>query len=202
MQVKEINALDKKIIERVVSIHLDTFQGFFLTFMGKGFLTQMYKSYCVHSESGILIACEGESVTGFVAYSGDMSGLYKFMIKKRLFAFAWYSAGAFFRRPSAFLRIVRAFLKPGETKREEKYMELASIGVAPEAKSKGIGSMLVDELKKRTDFDKYAYITLETDADNNEAANHFYRKNGFLLKREYTTHEGRRMNEYRFGERT
>lgn len=201
MQIKEILSTDKDAIKETVKIHLATFQGFFLTFMGRGFLTQMYKSYCDHDSSGILAAYDGDRMLGFVAYSGDMSGLYKFMIKKRLVAFAWYSLGAFFRRPAAFFRIIRAFLKPGESKREEDYMELSSIGVSPEVKSKGVGSLLVDALKQHTDFTKYAYINLETDAENNEAANRFYVKNGFVLKREYSTAEGRKMNEYRFGEK-
>lgn len=41
------------------------------------------------------------------------------------------SIGAFFRKPSAFMHIIKAFLKPGEAKRKERYVELASIGVDP-----------------------------------------------------------------------
>ena len=65
-----------------------------------------------------------------------------------------------------------------EVKREEKYIELSSIGVDPTNKCKGVGSLLIDELKKTVDFDKFAYITLETDAVNNDGAIHFYEKNG------------------------
>ena len=42
------------------------------------------------------------------------------------------------------------------------------------------------------------YIKLETDADGNEKANHFYQKNGFVLHHIYETPEKRKMNEYRF----
>ncbi len=200
MQIREIQNTEKNLINEVVSIHLATFQGFFLTFMGRGFLKQMYRSYCEHVESGLLIAMEDSAPIGFLAYSGDMSDLYKFMIKKRLIPFAWYSLGALLRKPKVFMRIIRAFLKPGETKREEAYVELASIGVRPDIKSKGIGTILIDELKYHVDFNRYAYITLETDAINNEGANHFYQKNGFVLERKFETHEGRKMNEYRYYE--
>lgn len=185
-------------INSITTIHLNTFAGFFLTFMGRGFLTQMYCSYCEEQASGLLVAEEGNVPVGFLAYSGDMGSLYRYMIKRKLLIFAWYSLGAFLRKPAVFMRILRAFLKPGESAREEAYMELASIGVAPDAKSKGIGSRLVDELKKQTDFRKYSYITLETDAIDNEGANYFYRKNGFRLEREFVTREGRKMNEYRY----
>lgn len=196
--IREVKSDEKKIIDEIVTIHLNTFTGFFLTFMGRSFLKQMYQSYCEHEESGLLVAEKGGKSIGFLAYSSNFSGLYKFMIKTRLIKFGWYSIGAFFRRPSAFMHIIKAFLKPSEVKRKEKYVELSSIGVDPNAKSNGIGSKLVEELKKLVDFEEYAYITLETDAVNNEGAIHFYEKNGFIRERMFVTDEGRKMYEYRF----
>lgn len=196
--IREVKSEEKELINDIVSIHLNTFTGFFLTFMGRGFLNQMYRSYCDHEESGLLVAEEDGKAVGFLAYSGNFSGLYKFMIKTRLIPFGWYSVGAFFRRPSAFMHIIKAFLKPSEVKRDEKYVELSSIGVDPTIKSKGVGSLLIDDLKKIVDFDKFAYITLETDAVNNDGAIHFYEKNGFVRERMYETDEGRKMYEYRF----
>ncbi len=198
MQIRKIENIEKDTINDIVSIHLNTFTGFFLTFMGRGFLNLMYRSYAAYKDSGILVAFEEEKPVGFLVYSGNLSGLYKYMIKKRLIPFAWYSLGAFFRKPTVFMRLVRAFLKPGESKREEKYVELASIGVAPNVKSKGVGSQLIDALKAKVNFNEYEYITLETDAVNNEGANHFYQKNGFVIEREFETNEGRKMYEYRY----
>lgn len=196
--VREVKSTDKKLINDIVTIHLNTFTGFFLTFMGRGFLNQMYRSYCDHGESGLLVAENNGKAVGFLAYSGNFSGLYKFMIKTRLILFGWYSVGAFFRRPSAFMRIIKAFMKPSEVKRKEKYVELSSIGVDPTIKSKGVGSRLIDELKKIVDFNKFAYITLETDAVDNDGAIHFYEKNGFVRDRIFETKEGRKMYEYRY----
>lgn len=196
--IREVKSDEKKLIDEIVTIHLNTFTGFFLTFMGRGFLRQMYQSYCDHDESGLLVAEEDGKAMGFLAFSSNFSGLYKYMIKTRLILFGWYSIGAFFRRPSAFMHIISAFLKPGEAKREEKYVELSSIGVDPNVKSKGIGSKLIDELKKNVDFNKYAYINLETDAIDNEGAIYFYEKNGFVRERMFETDEGRKMYEYRF----
>lgn len=196
--IREVKSNEKELINEIVTIHLNTFTGFFLTFMGRGFLKQMYQSYCDYDESGLLVAEEEGKALGFLAFSSNFSGLYKFMIKTRLIKFGWYSIGAFFRKPSAFMHIISAFLKPGEAKREEKYVELSSIGVNPNVKSKGIGSKLIDALKDNVDFDKYAYINLETDAVDNEGAIHFYEKNGFVRERMFETDEGRKMYEYRF----
>ena len=195
--VRKLTNVDKIEIKSIVDIHLATFEGFFLTFMGKGFLKQMYTSYILHDNSGIYAAFDGEKVVGFLAWSADMSGLYKYMLKHRLLQFAWYSIGAFLRKPNVFIRLLRAFLKPKEAERDEKYIELASIGVRPDYKSCGIGSELIETLKLDTDFSVYSYITLETDAINNTAANRFYVKNMFLIEREFKTREGRLMYEYR-----
>lgn len=198
--IREVKSNEKKLVSDIVTIHLNTFTGFFLTFMGRGFLNQMYCSYCDHGESGLYVAEEQGKAIGFLAYSENFSGLYKFMLRRRLLLFCWYSIGAFFRRPSSFMHIIKAFLKPKEVMREEKYVELSSIGVNPTTKSKGVGSMLIDELKKNVDFEKFAYITLETDAINNDSAIRFYEKNGFIREREFETEESRRMYEYRYYE--
>lgn len=198
MLIKKVDSMDKYTIDEIVKIHLATFEGFFLTFMGRGFLFEMYKSYILHNDSDILIAEDDGKILGFLAYSKNMSGLYKYMIKHSLIPFAWYSFLAFLRKPKVFMHLISAFLKPSEASREENYVELSSIGVSPKIKSKGTGSLLIDELKKIIDFNKYEYIKLETDALNNELANHFYIKNGFKLVREYETSEGRKMNEYHY----
>lgn len=198
MIVRKVSAREKKVINDIVTIHMDTFPGFFLTFMGRGFLNQMYRSYCEHAESSLLVAEENGQSVGFLAYSENSSGLYKFMLKTRLLPFGWYGVRAFFRRPSALGHIIGAFLKPGESKRSEKYIELTSIGVTPKFKAKGIGSSLMNELKRSVDFKTFSYIALTTDAVSNEYALRFYKQNGFLKERAFETKEGRKMIEFRF----
>ena len=195
----EINNKENTQIQQIVDIHMRAFSGFFLTFLGAGFLRQMYSSYCEHPQSGLLAAMdESGDPVGFLAYSADLSGLYKYMIKRHVFSFGWYAFCAFLRKPAIFIRLFRAFLKPGESKRQEAYVELSSIGVSPDVMNGGVGSLLISELKKRVDFNVYRYITLETDAVDNEKANCFYQKNAFRLVRTFETPEGRKMNEYRY----
>lgn len=189
---------DKLVVDDVVKIHLETFQGFFLTFLGKGFLKQLYKGYIDHEKSNLIVARNDNDVVGFIAYSSDISDLYKYLIRKKLILFAWYSFIAFIKNPKILSRLLSAFGKSEEVAREESYIELASIGVKPEVKSNGIGSAMIVFLKQNVDFNKYAYISLETDAKDNEYANRFYVKNGFILSRTYKTKQGRMMNEYRY----
>lgn len=188
----------KEKVNEVVDIHMKSFSGFFLTFLGKGFLKQLYKGFLEEKNSGLIVAFnENKKILGFLAYSSDLSGFYKYLIKKHLLSFGWYAMLGFFRNPKIFFRLIRAFTYSGEAKREEKYVELSSIGVLPISENLGIGSRLIDYLKK-LNFEGYQYIKLETDAINNDIANNFYKKNGFILNHSYFTPEGRKMNEYRW----
>lgn len=195
--MKIINA-DKSCVSDIVDIHMKTFTEFFLTFLGGGFLECLYEGFISHESSHLIIAEDDNKILGFAAYSEDMSGFYKYLIKNKLFSFAWYAFCAFIRKPSVMMRLLRAFLYPNESKRDEEYVELSSIGVLPDSKKQGIGTTLISEIKHRIDYNKFAYLKLTTDADNNDGVNRFYVNNGFELHHSYTTKEGRKMNEYRF----
>lgn len=200
MEIKILDnpSLNQADLNRIVDIHINTFKGFFLTFLGKGFLRVLYQGFESHKYSGLLIAKDNKLIVGFLAYSENISDFYRYLLNTKLLSFVWYSLGAVIRRPTILVRLLKALFKPSESKRTENYIELSSIGIVPEMKEKGIGSKLIFELKRKFDNNKFAYIELNTDAENNESANSFYVKNGFVLFETYETAEGRKMNEYRW----
>lgn len=188
---------DRKKINEIVEIHLLSFQGFFLTFLGRGFLKNLYEHFLNHSDSGIIVAIENEKIIGFLAFSNNMSNFYKTLLKKRFFELGWYSFLATLRNPKVMFRLLRAFTYSKKSERKEKYIELSSIGVLPNLERRNIGSKLIDKLKEIFKSSDCKYIKLETDAVNNNKANSFYIKNGFILQGSYKTPEGREMNEYK-----
>lgn len=198
MEIVRAGRADRARIDGAVEVHMRSFQGFFLTFLGRGFLRQLYRGFAEHGGSGLLVAVDGPCTAGFLAYSADMGGLYRHLLRRRLLPFAWYALLGFLRRPGTFLRLVRALGRPGEARRGEPCVELSSIGVDPGRGGSGVGTMLVDELKGIAEGCPAAYIRLDTDAEHNEGVNAFYRKNGFVLHHAYETPEGRKMNEYRY----
>ncbi|MGT2887231.1 GNAT family N-acetyltransferase [Streptococcus didelphis] len=187
---------EKGLIKRIVDIHLSVFPNFFLTFLGKGFLCTLYLGFLEHDSSGIIIAREDENVLGFLAYSKDLSGFYKWLIKHKVIYFGFYGLKACVKSPKAIIRLMRAFLYPSQASKTEKYIEISSIGVSSSTSNSGIGSQLVKSIPNIVDTTGYKYIELTTDAINNEKANYFYQKNGFALNRTFETLEGRKMNEY------
>jgi len=194
-----IKVADKSNVNNIVDIHMEAFPGFFLTFLGKGFLKHLYSGFITHEKSNLLIAVDNiDEVVGFLAYSEDLSGFYKNLIIKSIIPFVWYSFCAFIKKPLIVFRLLRAFKKINDDKQYDKYVKILSIGVSQKGKGRGIGSKLIEKLKTTIDFIKVSYIQLETDADNNEATNQFYIKNDFILDHVIITLEGRKMNVYRY----
>lgn len=195
--MKIYDVQDYKYVKEIVEIHMNTFVGFFLTFLGRGFLRTLYKGFIEHPQSGIIIALENDKLIGFCAFSENLSGFYNYLVRKKLLQFAGYAMMAVVKKPKVLFRLLRAFNYSNESKREESYMELSSIGVSPEDKNRGIGSKMIRYLYDISDKNRFKYIKLETDKDDNEGANYFYLKNGFVLDHSFRTPEGRNMNEYR-----
>ena len=196
--LRDVEPRDRETVAAAAALHVKAFPGFFLPRLGPSFLRTLYTGYAEDAESGLTVAERDGRMVGFMAWSRDYSRFYRGLIRRHLAQFGWCSFCAVLRHPSFAKRLLRAFRKSDEVARTEKYVELASICADPEAGRTGVGSALIANLKERTDFTDCAYISLETDAEDNEAANRFYRKNGFRLARRYTTPEGRAMNEYRY----
>ena len=182
--------------KEVVNIHLRSFQGFFLTFMGASFLTLLYRA-TIADPSGIAIIAEKENkTTGFVTGTSQPSGFYKRLLKKHILGFGVASLQSFFRKPSILPRLLRAFSMPGQPLPSKNCATLMSIAVDPDCQNLGIGKLLVNAFIEEARSRGSQFVNLTTDAVNNEAANHFYKSLGFELFRNYTTPEGRIMNEY------
>ena len=67
MEILENPVLSKMELDDVVKIHMETFAGFFLTFLGKGFLRQMYKGFIAHENSGLIVAKSEKGIVGVLA---------------------------------------------------------------------------------------------------------------------------------------
>nr|WP_296486043.1 GNAT family N-acetyltransferase [uncultured Acetatifactor sp.] len=198
MVIKKLDKITSECINNIAELHKKAFPSFFLTQLGVPFLRVLYTGYMEDKDSGIIIAEEKNKLVGFIAYSNDYPRFYNGLIKNHIVKFALCSLGAAIRHPAFIKRLLGAFKKSKSVERNTKYVELASICVEPRIKSHGVGTALINYLKGIVDFNIYAYINLETDADGNDGVNMFYKKNGFELVRQFTTAEGRRMNEYNY----
>jgi ribosomal protein S18 acetylase RimI-like enzyme len=183
-------------VAAVVRIHLESFPGFFLSFLGPRFLRVLYETILADAEGRAFVAEEGSQIHGFVAGVIRQAGFYRRAIRTRALAFAWAAAGAVARRPSVVPRLVRALRRPAEVRDSAADACLMSVAVTPSAEGRGAGRQLVQAFCAAIDRAGAEAVSLTTDADGNDRTNAFYVRLGFGLAREYVTPEGRRMNEY------
>lgn len=186
----------KKQINQIVRIHIASFRGFFLSFLGKKFLYKLYL-YMAQDKNCLLISAHSsDQIVGFVAGTIDQKNFYKSLIKKHKWKFALAALPACIKKPKIIPRVLRALKKPKEAEEYSSKACLMSIGVDPKYQGMGIGNMLVNEFSRELIRRGCETFCLTTDRDNNEKANMFYQKLGFKLARIFITPEGRHMNEY------
>lgn len=184
-------------VREVVRVHIEAFPKFFLTFLGPGFLRELYRGI-LRDPAGIAVVAERAGIcTGFVAGSSEPAGLYGRLLKRRLIPFAFHAALAFLRKPSAAPRLLRALARPASAPATSSgRAELMSLAVLPGNRGGGTGARLVDAFVARARSHGAGTVYLTTDAMHNDAVNDFYVRLGFVRARSFTTPEGRAMNEY------
>lgn len=185
-------------IPAVVRVHIEAFPNFFLTFLGPGFLRELYRGI-VRDPAGIAFVAEGGDGVcgGFVAGTFEPAGFYRRLLKRRLIPFAWHAGWAFLRKPDVAPRLLRAFTRPAKASSSASHRaELMSLAVLPGNRGGGTGARLVDAFVESARDHGAATVFLTTDAMHNDAVNDFYVRLGFTLSRGFTTPEGRVMNEY------
>lgn len=192
-----IRKMESKDLEHVVQTHLESFPGFFLSFLGPRFLRLYY--------SGVIDAPEGISFvyldsagqpSGFVAGTTNPRGFYRRLLVRDWLKFSFASFRAILHRPSAIVRVARGILHPASNPIGPDVAGLFSIGVRPNLQGVGAGKVLVSKFIDEAKARGCKCVFLTTDRDENNAVNTFYEQLGFSLERQHVTPEGRRMNEY------
>jgi ribosomal protein S18 acetylase RimI-like enzyme len=194
MSIRPMRSAD---IPEVVRIHLESFPGFFLTFLGIRFLRLLYDSIAAAPEGVVLVACDRDgTISGFAAGVTQQSGFYSRLLRRRKWRFAMASFGALLRRPTIVPRLLGALHRPEDAEESSVPACLMSISVRPSARGIGAGRALVDAFGSELRARGVRTFCLTTDRDDNDDVNDFYRRSGFTLQRSFVTREGRPMSEY------
>jgi ribosomal protein S18 acetylase RimI-like enzyme len=183
-------------IAEVVEVHLKSFQGFFLSFLGARFLYELYSSI-LDDPSGIsFVSFDKDRLTGFVAGTSEPAGFYRRLLRRRWWRFALASIIPILRNPLILPRLWRALRKPQEVSNQAKTGTLMSIAVSPESQRNGFGQVLVRTFLEEAKHRGLESVDLTTDKNTNDHVNQFYRRMGFKCSRTFISPEGREMNEY------
>jgi ribosomal protein S18 acetylase RimI-like enzyme len=183
-------------VEQVVALHMRSFPGFFLTFLGPRFLRLMYRGIAEDEGGVMLVADSGGAIEGFAAGVKQQSGFYSRLLRRAKWSFAFAAASAVLRRPTVVPRLFRALRRPAESVESAAEACLMSIAVDPARAGGGVGKALANAFCDEMARVGAPAVCLTTDRDGNEAVNSFYERLGFTLVRSFRTPEGRWMNEY------
>jgi len=197
MRIPQISVLKVDQVNDAVQIHLKSFQGFFLTFLGPDFIYLLYKAILLDS-SGFGFCCvqDDGKMMGFVIGSINPSNLYRRLIVKYWWPFGLAAFRTFIRNPGILLHLIRFLNKPFEALPAKNCGTLMSIAVDPTNQGKGLGKQLVKSFLCEARQRGLDYVNLTTDKINNDAVNHFYLSQGFQIARILTYVDKRIMNEY------
>lgn len=184
-------------MQEVVDVHLASFVGFFLSFLGSHFLKLFYSGVSSAPEgiSFVYINSSGR-VSAFIVGTVNPRGFYSRLLRKDWLRFSFASLHAVIRKPSIIKRVAMGFFHPSQNPGGSDVAGLLSIGVLPEHQGSGVGKMLVNRFLDEAARRGCRKVFLTTDRDKNEATNIFYHNLGFVITRQHTTREGRNMNEY------
>lgn len=184
-------------VPQIVNIHMNTFEGFFLTSLGRTFLSFYYNAFINSKDSIVLCSVVDNKVCGFAAATKQCKGYNLNLIKSNLIKFIWLSLRLLFVKPSALIRLVKNLSKKSDIVEDaEDYAELYSIGIADNVQGKGVGKKLLTAIEDNMRGEGVEKISLTTDFYNNDSAVAFYRTMGYQTLYEFTSYPNRKM--YRF----
>jgi ribosomal protein S18 acetylase RimI-like enzyme len=180
----------------VASLHKRAFTSFFLTRLGLKFLTQFYKALIVRDDTICMgYFDERKELVGFYVANYNHKGFYKDLCKEHYIKFLASSFHIFVLKPSLLIRLVKSFTSSPSLVDVTGYPYLLSICVDPSLQNKGLGKTMMHDLLSIIQAKGHKGLYLTTDALENEFANAFYVKSGFVNVNSY--YQGtRKMNVY------
>ena len=181
-------------VPSVARIHLEAFEGFFLSELGYGFLCVMYRAFLVNP-AGVFVVHESKDgrVTGFAVGALSSGQKDRWLALRFMPHFLWAALPAIFRRPRTIVtRLASRFFETGSSFDVPKDAAvLRSIGVLTSERGGGAAGGLLGAFEQMALRQGAASVYLTTDQDNNERAQNFYKRHGYGVA-EFFQQDGQR----------
>lgn len=184
MQIRPMESTDAP---RVAMLHIEGISTGFIASLGAGFVTSLYRAISESKSSFGYVAEQEDEVIGFVAFSKNLSGLYKEILKKNFIRFGFLLAGKMLSFKNI-KKVAQNVLYPSKMKKLHlPQAELLSIVVSSKGRGKGIARELVIrglENCRSAGIDEVKVLV----AKDNDAANSLYQKCNFEFFAELDSH--------------
>lgn len=175
----------------VAQLHMHAIRSGFLSTLGAGFLTLLYRALAESADDALFVAEIEGNVVGFIAGTRDTAAFYKrFLIRHGVMAGIRLLGSL--TRPSEMRRIIETLRYGSDEPRAAA--ELLSMAVAPAARRKGLGGKLVDRLLGWAEDRDIEAMTVVV-ATQNDNATSLYATSGFGDDRDVEVHRGEASKE-------
>lgn len=190
----EVRPVASKSIGSLINIHLEAFEGFFLTELGKDFLFTYYNAVR-DNDRGVLLGCfENDVLLGFCAATSLSASFNTYIVKKNFFQFAKRGISILCRNSRALVRLLKNFTKSNPSVSDVgNYAELLSIGVSPTAQGKGVGKLLLSDLEEVLREKGVKQLSLTTDFHDNDKTLKFYQAMNYKIMYDFIAYPNRKM---------
>lgn len=177
----------KKYSKQAVQLHISGISTGFISSLGQEFVTALYESIAQDDNSFGLVAVEDDKVLGFVAFSANLSKLYKNVILKKGFTFAFILSKKMMSLQTI-KKVWDNILYPKKmAEMDLPDAELLSIVVSEDGRGKGVASQLINTSFEECLKRGIKRVKVLVAADN-LPANNLYKKCGFKFHSEINSH--------------
>lgn len=186
-------------LDAIVTVHVQAFEGFFLTKLGRGFLTEMYLGFLSQTDGCLWVAVDDtQQVIGFVAGTVAPDHFFATLRRHRAFYFLWHAIPAVLRQPMLVIPKLYAalFYRGDQPAQLVGGALLSSIGVLPQYVGQAVGLGLLHQFEQVVWQKQQPFIYLTTDALNNHRVNQFYQRQGYQVESTFLQSGQRHMFRY------
>jgi ribosomal protein S18 acetylase RimI-like enzyme len=184
LKVRDITTQD---VAEVANLHIQGISTGFISSLGVDFVISLYEAIARSKSSFGFVAEEDGKVLGFVAFTTNLSKLYKSVILKNGYRFALLLAGKMFSLKRIKKMFETLFYPSRVKKMNLPCAELLSIVVAEEARGRGVATQLVKKGLQACRTRGIAKVKVMVGASN-EPANKLYQNRDFELVGQINNH--------------
>lgn len=194
----KLRIANERDIDAVANVHLAAFPGFFLTSLGRKFLSEMYRGFLNHPSGIFFVAEEGGEVMGFAAGSSAPAAFFSELRRRRALFFLLWALPALLRHPTVVIQklLSAIFYRGDKPTGLEGGALLSSIGVRPDAVGKSVGKRLLHDFENEAFSRGVDFVYLTTDEAGNDRVNKFYKNNGYRVESRFCQGASRTMLRY------
>jgi ribosomal protein S18 acetylase RimI-like enzyme len=183
----EFAKLELRHVGQIAKLHIEGIGTGFIASLGSDFVTALYEAIAQSNNSFGFVAEENDRVLGFVAFTSNLNKLYRSVILKQGFRFAFLLWSKMFS-PKRIKKVFETLFYPSRIKKMNlPPAELLAVVIAAGGRGRGLGTILLKKGLEKFRKGGIEEVKVLVGADN-KPANKLYIKCGFELAGQIDNH--------------